>query len=98
MFGLLLVVANASGAQTRLPDVTQDGISIRATWIPMTDGTRRVATLFVPADMPSHGRLPVLLEYLPYRKDESRNHRLGLFSYFVDAGYAGDLAVLVVSG
>ncbi len=32
-------------------------------------------------------RFPVLLEYLPYRKDESRGARYDVYSYFVRRGY-----------
>ena len=81
---LLLVSANFCHAQTRLPDITQDGISIREVWIPMPDGVRLAASLFVPADTDASANLPVLLEYLPYRKDESRGDRFSLFSYFVN--------------
>jgi putative CocE/NonD family hydrolase len=41
--------------------------------------------------MPTGGaageRFPVLLEYLPYRKDEERGDRYGVFAYFVQRGY-----------
>ena len=86
-FLILLLTANFSDAQTRLPDITQDGITIRETWITLPDGVRLAASLFVPADSSPDARLPVLLEYLPYRKDESRSNRFGLFSYFVKQGY-----------
>ena len=35
--------------------------------IPMRDGTRLAADLHMPA---GDGRFPVILEYLPYRKDD----------------------------
>jgi predicted acyl esterase len=41
----------------------------------------------MPADRESSAKFPVLLEYLPYRKDESRNSRFSLFSYFIARGY-----------
>ena len=84
---LALLAVIPCHAQTRLPDITQDGISIQEVWIPMPDGVRLAASLFVPAEMDDVPRLPVLLEYLPYRKDESRNGRFGLYSYFVNHGY-----------
>ena len=37
--------------------------------------------------MKKNERLPVILEYLPYRKDESRPAQLGIFHYFVNHGY-----------
>jgi predicted acyl esterase len=36
------------------------------TWIPMADGIRLAATLYLPGAAPA----PVLLEALPYRKDD----------------------------
>jgi putative CocE/NonD family hydrolase len=84
---LALLAVIPCHAQTRLPDITQDGISIQEVWIPMPDEVRLAASLFVPADMSDNARLPVLLEYLPYRKDESRSGRFGLYSYFVNHGY-----------
>ncbi len=63
-----------------------EGVTIREVFIPMPDGIRLAADLYVPENMPS-AKLPVLLEYLPYRKDEGRRNRFGLFSYFVKSGY-----------
>ena len=38
LLGLMMV--NLCNAQTRLPDITEDGITIREAWIPMPDGVR----------------------------------------------------------
>ena len=40
------------------------------TTIPMPDGVQLAATLYMPARLKSGARLPALLEYLPYRKDD----------------------------
>ena len=56
-------------------------------WIPMPDGTKLAADLYMPLDLEQSERLPVILEYLPYRKDESRSASLGAFAYFVEHGY-----------
>ena len=56
-------------------------------WIPMPDGVRLAADLYVPAAAGPQERLPVLLEYLPYRKTESRSRNYSLYSYFVRHGY-----------
>ena len=40
----------------------------RRVWIPMADGVRLAATLYLPEQGPS----PVVLEALPYRKDDVR--------------------------
>ena len=67
---------------------------MREAWIPMRDGVRLAADLYVPTDATpaaprkgSSGRFPVLLEYLPYRKTESRARSYALYSYFVRRGY-----------
>lgn len=62
-----------------------DGVEIREVMIAMPDGVRLAADLYVPEGNPE--RLPVLLEYLPYRKDEGRRNRFGLYSYFVKRGF-----------
>ena len=50
----------------------------------MADGARLAVDLWRPA---TGGRHPVLLEYLPYRKDEARADRFRLYAYFVRRGY-----------
>jgi predicted acyl esterase len=84
---VMLTMTAASYNQSRLPDVTHEGIEIKETWIPMPDGVRLAASLFMPADRDASAKFPVLLEYLPYRKDESRKGRFALFSYFISRGY-----------
>jgi len=82
-----LTILSVAGSQSRLPDVTHEGIAIKEVWIPMPDGVRLAASLFMPADRDASVKYPVLLEYLPYRKDESRNNCFALFAYFVARGY-----------
>ncbi len=69
-------------------------IGMREAWIPMRDGVRLAADLYVPVTAGQHARegdsgqaFPVLLEYLPYRKTESRARCYALYSYFVRRGY-----------
>ncbi|MBV8343046.1 MAG: CocE/NonD family hydrolase, partial [Gammaproteobacteria bacterium] len=56
----------------------------------MADGVELAATLYLPADLAPGERVPALLEYLPYRKDDDTaltdyaNH-----AYFARRGYAG---------
>ncbi len=59
----------------------------REIMIRMHDGVNLAADLYIPADIKSGERLPVLLEYLPYRKDESRASRYAIYSYFLERGY-----------
>ena len=62
-------------------------ISMQEAWIELPDGVRLAADLFVPTGGEEGERFPVLLEYLPYRKTESRNRDHAMYSYFVRRGY-----------
>ena len=43
---------------------------VRNVRIPMRDGTRLAADLYMPASIGDGERIPVVLEYIPYRKDD----------------------------
>jgi len=66
------------------------GVRLVKTSIPMPDGVRLAATLYMPADLRAGERVPALLEYLPYRKDDDTsvtdyaNH-----AYLARHGYVG---------
>ena len=60
---------------------------IREVFIPMPDGVQLAADLYVPHDFDASQQYPIILEYLPYRKDEHRRSRYGVFNYFVQHGY-----------
>jgi putative CocE/NonD family hydrolase len=63
-------------------------LSVREAWIPMRDGTRLAVNLFFPDGLAPGTRLPVILEYLPYRKDDwSVSRDVADYSYFVRRGY-----------
>lgn len=54
----------------------------------MRDGKRLAVNLFVPHGASKHARFPVILEYLPYRKDDwSLERDYADYSYFVRRGY-----------
>ncbi len=61
--------------------------SIEHIWIPMPDGTRLAARMWMPAHIPPAG-LPAIFEYIPYRKSDmvrardARNH-----PYLAENGY-----------
>ena len=59
-------------------------------WIPMQDGTRLAAKVWLPRGSLSGGHpVPVVLEYLPYRKrDGTRTRDQGLHMYVAGHGYA----------
>ena len=64
-----------------------DKFDITGAWIAMPDGVRLAADIYWPAGSDDASTYPVLLEYLPYRKDESRARNYALYSYFLDRGY-----------
>jgi uncharacterized protein len=64
------------------------GVRLVETSIPMPDGVRLAATLYMPADLKAGERLPALLEYLPYRKDDDEAD-YGNHAYFARHGYVG---------
>jgi len=55
--------------------------------ITMSDGIKLAADIYWPAEADKKNRFPVLLEYTPYRKDESRARNYSLYSYFLERDY-----------
>ena len=71
-------------------DAADRGVHVFKTWIPMPDGVRLAATLYMPADLHPGERVPALLEYLPYRKDDDQAPGdYGKHAYFARHGYVG---------
>jgi predicted acyl esterase len=57
-------------------------------WIPMKDGVRLAATLYMPDGAKASEKFPALLEYLPYRKDDgTAAEDYGKHAYFARRGY-----------
>jgi len=83
---LPLATATATTA-TETESTAQFGIELNEVSIPMPDGVRLAADLYMPTGAEPGAKFPVLLEYLPYRKDESRGYLYSLYSYFVRRGY-----------
>lgn len=77
---LALTSCESSRPHTDLP-------TIRELSITMPDGINLAADLYIPHDFDSTSPYPIILEYLPYRKDEHRKSRYGVFNYFVQQGY-----------
>jgi len=77
----------AALALTACAPVDDDDPIIEQVWISLDDGVRLAADIFMPRGESESGPYPVLLEYLPYRKDEARSRNYSLYSYFLDAGY-----------
>jgi predicted acyl esterase len=63
------------------------GIEMKEFSIPLPDGVHLAADIYMPSGGANGERFPVLLEYLPYRKTESRSRNYSLYSYFVQRGY-----------
>ncbi len=58
-------------------------------WIEMSDGARLAASIWLP-ETAIESPVPAILEYLPYRKDDSRAVRDSTYHpYFTGHGYAG---------
>jgi putative CocE/NonD family hydrolase len=59
-------------------------------WIPLSDGTRLCARIWLPEDADEQRPVPAVLEYLPYRKDDVTAADDALHHpYFAGHGYAG---------
>ena len=57
-------------------------------WIPLSDGCRLGARLWLP-EAAAHGKVPAVLEYIPYRKrDGTRARDDPMHGYFAAQGYA----------
>jgi putative CocE/NonD family hydrolase len=66
------------------------GVRLMTASIPMPDGVLLTATLYLPGDLRPHERVPALLEYLPYRKDDdTAPGDYGKHAYFARHGYVG---------
>ncbi len=81
MTALCLMMARDAHASDR-------GLRLVKTFIPMPDGVQLAATLYMPADLRPGERVPALLEYLPYRKDDDEPDYAS-HAYFARHGYVG---------
>ncbi len=79
--------AAPSSAKVSPPSPPVFDVTLEEVRIPMGDGVRLATDLWRPKGKGERARFPVLLEYLPYRKDESRGDRYDLYAYFVRRGY-----------
>ncbi len=81
---LLLAGTARAGDTMSKPDY---GIEMREAGIVMPDGVQLAVDLYMPTGGQAGERFPVVLEYTPYRKTESRARNYALYSYFVQRGY-----------
>jgi predicted acyl esterase len=85
-----LIFAAATAAGGVSPSPPEYALHIEKVWIPMHDGVRLAATLYLPQRIRAGERFPVLLEYLPYRKDDdTARGDYGTYAYFAKRGYVG---------
>jgi putative CocE/NonD family hydrolase len=65
-----------------------DVTTIEHVWIPMPDGCRLAARIWLPSDAEDHP-VPAILEYIPYRKNDATSASDALrHPYFAGHGYA----------
>jgi predicted acyl esterase len=76
---LILLFLAACTPAPETDTTANSGPNIRQVWIPMEDGVRLAADIYMPEDASDADSYPVLLEYLPYRKDESRPRNYSLY-------------------
>ena len=72
------------------PSPAAYGVRMEQAWIPMPDGIRLAATLYMPDGAKADEKFPTLLEYLPYRKDDgTAAGDYPKHAYFARRGYVG---------
>ncbi|MFY9531862.1 MAG: CocE/NonD family hydrolase [Candidatus Acidiferrales bacterium] len=77
-------------SQASSPAQKYSGMRIERISIPMKDGVRLAVNLYMPDRAKPAGKFPVILEYLPYRKDDWALERdYSLYAYFTHYGYVG---------
>ncbi len=86
VLSLILLISTGLAAQVIPP--TYATMKKVQTTIPMKDGVRLAVNLYTPDGAKADDKFPVILEYLPYRKDDwSLARDWNLHSYFVRRGY-----------
>ncbi len=85
---LLISIICSHSVQSDIKEPTTNSmLTLKEVKIVMPDGVMLAADLYIPSGLKSTDRLPVLLEYTPYRKTESRGRNYSLYSYFIKNGY-----------
>jgi uncharacterized protein len=88
LYALLLCVSTCEVSASEPPTPPIYGVRMEQAWIPMKDGVRLAATLYMPEGAKATEKFPALLEYLPYRKDDGT--AVGDYpkhAYFARRGY-----------
>jgi uncharacterized protein len=70
LYVFFLCVSACEVSASEPPTPPTYGVRLVQTWIPIKDGVRLAATLYMPDGAKATEKFPALLEYLPYRKDD----------------------------
>jgi hypothetical protein len=90
LYATILVAWAGSCAANEPPSPAAYGVNLVKAWIPMKDGVRLAATLYMPGGTNPGDKFPALLEYLPYRKDDgTAAEDYPRHAYFARRGYVG---------
>lgn len=85
---LIFCFSPLSARASEPPSPPTYGVRMEQAWIPMGDGVRLAATLYMPDGAKRDEKFPALLEYLPYRKDDgTAAGDYPKHSYFAHRGY-----------
>jgi len=88
IIGLIFCFSPLSARASEPPSPPTYGVRMEQAWIPMGDGVRLAATLYMPDGAKRDEKFPALLEYLPYRKDDgTAAGDYPKHSYFAHRGY-----------
>ena len=87
---LVLMMGFVGNALCKVPTTVPStasayAITVQESWITLPDGVKLSVTLYAPTPKTRGERFPAILEYLPYRKDESTNHA-PVHRYFAEHG------------
>src|SRR3954467_5917438 len=70
LFAFFVSFLSLLAGAVKLPSPPAYSFRMVQAWIPMKDGIRLSATLYMPEGKPGE-KFPALLDYLPYRKDDA---------------------------
>ncbi len=89
LVSILTLTTPATAIATAVPPPTPSAtyeVDIHEAWITLPDGVKLSATLYAPKPKTRGEHFAAVLEYLPYRKDESSNHS-PVHLYFAQHGF-----------
>ncbi len=88
LFIFLICASNAFAAEFDFPATYE--FTLEHGWLTMKDGIRLAADYYKPVPKTKDEKFPIVLEFLPYRKDDSFAGRdYPIYSYFAERGIAG---------